>query len=53
MKIVIWSMKYKIFDEEKIFNYEEVDVLLTEIASEKVLAKDWLTKDEDEAWKDL
>ena len=27
--------------------------LLTAIASEKVLAKDWLTKEEDEAWKDL
>ena len=25
----------------------------TTIASEKVLAKDWNTKEEDEAWKDL
>tara|TARA_Y100000310_G_C20701281_1_gene830131 strand:- start:5292 stop:5396 length:105 start_codon:yes stop_codon:yes gene_type:complete len=25
----------------------------TELASEKALAKDWLTKEEDEAWKDL
>jgi hypothetical protein len=30
-----------------------VDKPLTHIASEKVLAKDWLTAEEDEAWKDL
>ena len=29
------------------------DVLLTHLASEKVLAKDWNTKEEDKAWKDL
>jgi len=39
---------------EKIFAKKEVnESLLTAIASEKVLAKDWLTKEEDEAWKDL
>jgi len=39
---------------EKIFAGKEVsEGLLTAIASEKVLAKDWLTKEEDEAWKDL
>ncbi len=27
--------------------------MLTALASEKVLARDWLSKDEDEAWKDL
>jgi AbrB family looped-hinge helix DNA binding protein len=27
--------------------------ILTALASEKVLAKDWLTKEEDEAWKNL
>lgn len=42
------SMREKIFEEGE---FEEG--LLTAIASEKVLAKDWLSKDEDEAWKDL
>ena len=27
--------------------------MLTAIASEKVLAKDWLSKEDEEAWKDL
>lgn len=31
----------------------EKDSILTHIASEKVLAKDWLLPHEDEAWKDL
>ena len=30
-----------------------VEEPLTHYASEKVLAKDWLTKEEDEVWKDL
>jgi hypothetical protein len=29
------------------------DNILTHFASEKVLAKDWLLPEEDEAWKDL
>lgn len=29
------------------------DNILTHLASENVLAKDWLTSEEDEAWKDL
>ena len=29
------------------------DKVLTHYASEKVLAKDWLLPEEDEAWKDL
>ena len=29
------------------------DKPLTHFASEKILAKDWLTTEEDEAWKDL
>lgn len=29
------------------------DKILTHLASEKVLAKDWLLPEEDEAWKDL
>jgi hypothetical protein len=31
----------------------EVDNVATHFASEKVLAKDWLSPLEDEAWKDL
>ncbi len=29
------------------------DKIVTHIASENVLAKDWLSPEEDEAWKDL
>jgi hypothetical protein len=29
------------------------DKILTHLASEKTLAKDWLSKKEDEAWQDL
>lgn len=32
---------------------KENDSILTYLASEKVLAKDWLLPEEDEAWKDL
>ncbi len=39
------------------FTVEEANTIedkpLTHIASEKILAKDWLTAEEDEAWKDL
>ena len=31
----------------------QVDSILTYIASEKVLAKDWKSKEDEEAWKDL
>ena len=31
----------------------EKDSILTHMASENVLAKDWLLPQEDEAWKDL
>lgn len=31
----------------------EKDSILTHLASENVLAKDWLLPQEDEAWKDL
>lgn len=32
---------------------QEHDAILTHLASEKVLSKDWLSPEEDEAWKDL
>jgi hypothetical protein len=34
-------------------NQSENDAVITHLASEKVLAKDWLLPEEDEAWKDL
>jgi len=32
---------------------QDTDIPLTHFASEKVLAKDWLTTEEDNAWRDL
>ena len=29
------------------------DIIITHLASEKVLAKEWMLPEEDEAWKDL
>jgi hypothetical protein len=31
----------------------DTDIPLTHFASEKLLAKDWLTNEEDKAWQDL
>ena len=42
---------FKIEDADKAS--EIVDVTFTHFASEKVLAKDWLTPEEDLAWQDL
>jgi hypothetical protein len=39
---------------DKVFeNTEKVDITETHYASETALAKDWLTPEEDIAWKDL
>lgn len=38
---------------EKLFGDEELNSKLTMIASEKSLAKNWLSKEEDEAWSHL
>lgn len=32
---------------------EDENIILTHLASEQALAKDWLTQIEDEAWEDL
>lgn len=46
-------------DKKKLLSFligqqsEKEDNILTHFASENVLAKDWLTETEDEAWKDL
>lgn len=42
------SMREKIFSKQEI-----IEGMLPALMSEKSLAKDWLTKEEDEAWKDL
>ncbi len=38
---------------EKLFEEENLDGRLTYLASEKSLARDWLSKEEDEAWAHL
>jgi len=38
---------------EKLFEEEELSSKLTYLASEKALAKNWLSKEEDEAWAHL
>ena len=39
--------------DETVLEGELFDKVQTHFASEKTLAKDWLTKEEDEAWKSL
>jgi len=56
---LVWQLPYleKVKLNEMLKNetmqVSENDNILTHLASEKVLAKDWLLKDEEEAWKDL
>lgn len=38
---------------QRLFEKEQISGLLTALASEKSLAKDWLTKAEDKAWAHL
>jgi len=40
-------------DQVEMYSLSDDDRTLTHFASESVLAKDWLTPEEDEAWKDL
>ena len=46
-------------DKQKLITYllkrqpDDENLTLTHLASERVLAKDWLTQTEDEAWQDL
>lgn len=51
----ILSLVYQCTPEEKNILVRELmkDSLQLIMASEKSLGKDWLTKEEDEAWKDL
>lgn len=41
------------FAIEETFQQSEKEHILTHFASEKTLGKDWLTPEEDKAWKDL
>ena len=43
---------YRNGNRERFISFEK-NSILTHFASENVLAKDWLTEIEDEAWKDL
>ena len=51
----ILALVYQCTVEEKKFILRELmnDSLQLRLASEKSLAKDWLSKEDDEAWKDL
>ena len=46
-------IKKRLEDLEKIEALKDKGSFLTMLASEKVLARDWDTKEEDEAWNDL
>lgn len=41
------------FLEEELFKSSVNEPVMTYLASEKSLSKDWLRSEEDEAWKDL
>lgn len=47
------KIKLKELLEKETSEMPENDEILSHYASEKVLAKDWLLPEEDEAWKDL
>jgi len=47
------AIKQRIEEIEKLEKNPNTETILTMLASEEVLKKDWLTKEEDEAWKDL
>ena len=40
-------------EQNKAIQTPNTDVIKTHVASEKVLSKDWLSKEEEEAWSDL
>jgi len=46
------TLARKLGDQVEV-NPPNEDRILTHFASQSVLAKDWLTPEEDEAWKDL
>lgn len=46
-------IKQRIEELEKLEKNPKKESFLTMLATEKVLKKDWLSKDEDELWKNL
>jgi len=46
-------IKQRLQELEMLGKHKPKESVLTMLASEQVLAKDWNTKEEDEAWKDL
>ena len=48
-KIAILTYKYRI----ELRPLKNIKKMFTALASEKVLAKDWLSKEDEEAWKNL
>lgn len=55
IKQLPYNDKIKLIEllEEETSEMPENDKIQSHFASEKVLAKDWLLPEEDEAWKDL
>ena len=55
IKQLPYNDKIKLIEllEKETSEMPENDKIQTHFASEKVLAKDWLLPEEDEAWKDL
>ena len=47
------KIKLKRILKKEMKEYPEKDEVMTHIASEKTLAKDWQLPEEDQAWKDL
>jgi AbrB family looped-hinge helix DNA binding protein len=52
-KVILQKEKEALKNFEKMLTEEEKERLALLLLSEKTLAKDWLTKEEDEAWKHL
>ncbi len=47
------EIKVKKFIKMELQETDDENIILTHLASEHALAKDWLTQIEDEAWEDL
>jgi len=47
------ALARKLGDQVEVNHEKKEDRILTHFASQSVLAKDWLTPEEDEFWKDL
>ena len=50
---LLLALAHKLGEQVEVNSAEKEDKILTHFASQSVLAKDWLTPEEDEFWKDL